>query len=91
MIQIRQEITKTNEVIKATTDIEPEWFAPPSGSYRDEVVKIASEEKMRTIMWSVDTIDWQKPTPDVLSIGLCEKFIMVLLYLCIQHFQQSNP
>ena len=21
---------------------------------------------MRTIMWSVDTIDWQKPTPDVL-------------------------
>ena len=21
---------------------------------------------MRTVMWSVDTIDWQKPTPDVL-------------------------
>ena len=39
MHNIRQEITKTNEVIKATTDIEPEWFAPPSGSYRDEVSK----------------------------------------------------
>ncbi len=64
--KIRQEITKTNQVIKATTDIEPEWFAPPSGSYRDDVVKIASEEKLRTIMWSVDTIDWQKPTPNVL-------------------------
>ena len=22
---------------------------------------------MGTIMWSVDTIDWQKPTPDVLN------------------------
>lgn len=64
--QIRQEITRTNEVIKATIGIKPKWLAPPSGSYRDEVVKIASEEKLGTIMWSVDTIDWQKPSPDVL-------------------------
>jgi probable sporulation protein (polysaccharide deacetylase family) len=64
--KIRQEMTKTNEVIKATTDSSPRWFAPPSGSYRDEVVEIATEEKMGTIMWSVDTIDWQKPSPDVL-------------------------
>ena len=42
---IRQEITKTNEVIKATTGISVNWFAPPSGSYKDEVVKIAAEEK----------------------------------------------
>jgi len=64
--QIRAEITKTNEVIKATTGSNPRWFAPPSGSYKDEVVKIAAEEKMGMIMWSVDTIDWQKPSPDVL-------------------------
>lgn len=63
---IRQEIQKTNEVIKATTGKLPTWLAPPSGSFRDEVVKIAAEEKLGTIMWSVDTIDWQKPTPDVL-------------------------
>ena len=64
--KIRQEMMKTNEVIKATTGSNPKWFAPPSGSYRDEVVKIAAEQKMGTIMWSVDTIDWQKPAPDVL-------------------------
>lgn len=65
-MQIQQEITKTNGVIKATTGSIPKWFAPPSGSFKDEVVKIASNEEMGTIMWSVDTIDWQKPTPDVL-------------------------
>lgn len=64
--KIRQEMMKTNEVIKATTSSSPKWFAPPSGSYRDEVVKIAAEQQMGTIMWSVDTIDWQKPAPDVL-------------------------
>jgi len=65
-VQIQQEIAKTNGVIKATTGSIPKWFAPPSGSFKDEVVKVASNEEMGTIMWSVDTIDWQKPTPDVL-------------------------
>ena len=65
-VQIQQEITKTNGVIKAATGSIPKWFAPPSGSFKDEVVKVASNEEMGTIMWSVDTIDWQKPTPDVL-------------------------
>jgi peptidoglycan-N-acetylglucosamine deacetylase len=62
----RDELAQTNKVIKATTGVIPKWFAPPSGSYRDETVRIAAEQGMRTIMWSVDTIDWQKPPVDVL-------------------------
>lgn len=61
--QIKKELTDTNDVIQATTDKEIQWFAPPSGSFNDEVVKIASELGMETIMWTVDTIDWQKPAP----------------------------
>lgn len=62
----REEIRKTNEVIEATTEKDVEWFAPPSGSYRDQTVQIAAEENLGTVMWTVDTIDWQKPSPDVL-------------------------
>ncbi|MBP2240177.1 putative sporulation protein (polysaccharide deacetylase family) [Cytobacillus eiseniae] len=62
----REEIRRTNEVIKATTNKSVRWFAPPSGSYRDEIVQIAAEEKLGTVMWTVDTVDWQKPTPDQL-------------------------
>jgi peptidoglycan-N-acetylglucosamine deacetylase len=64
--RIREELIQTNKVIKATTGIIPKWFAPPSGSYRDETVSIAAELNMGTIMWSVDTIDWQKPTVETL-------------------------
>ncbi len=63
---VREQLIKTNDVIEATTGKKPTLFAPPSGNYRDEVVKIAAEQGMKTIMWSVDTIDWQKPTPQVL-------------------------
>ncbi|WP_442599547.1 polysaccharide deacetylase family protein [Neobacillus sp. D3-1R] len=62
----REEIIQTNKVIKATTGITPKWFGPPSGSFRDETVKIAAESGMGTILWSVDTIDWQKPSVDIL-------------------------
>lgn len=62
----RDELVRTNEVIKATTGVSSEWFAPPSGSYREETVKIADELKMKTVMWTVDTIDWQKPSPETL-------------------------
>ncbi|AIE59700.1 polysaccharide deacetylase family protein [Bacillus methanolicus] len=64
--EIIKEITRTNEVIEATTGIRPKWLAPPSGSYREDVVKIASKLNMGTVMWSLDTIDWQKPAPEVL-------------------------
>ncbi|WP_019152740.1 polysaccharide deacetylase family protein [Robertmurraya massiliosenegalensis] len=80
---IREEIQKTNDVIKATTEKVPMWLAPPSGSFRDEVVKIAAEEKMGTVLWSVDTIDWQKPAPEVLINRVVSKIhngAMVLMH-----------
>ncbi|MEN8699509.1 polysaccharide deacetylase family protein [Bacillus infantis] len=64
--RIREEIEKTNQVIKATTGQEVTWFAPPSGSYRDETVQIAAEKKLKTVMWSLDTVDWRKPSPEEL-------------------------
>jgi peptidoglycan-N-acetylglucosamine deacetylase len=60
------ELEKTTKVIEGTTGKSVKWFAPPSGSIRDEVVKIADDMNLGTIMWSIDTIDWQKPRPSVI-------------------------
>ncbi|MCM3717111.1 polysaccharide deacetylase family protein [Fictibacillus phosphorivorans] len=62
--RITEELKQTNEVIHATLDKKPKWFAPPSGSYRTDVVKIADDLNMKTILWSVDTVDWRNPNPD---------------------------
>lgn len=70
---IREQLTKTNDIIEATTGVKCKWFAPPSGSFRPEVVQIASELKMGTIMWSVDTIDWQHPKANVLLSRVMSK------------------
>jgi probable sporulation protein (polysaccharide deacetylase family) len=81
--QTREQLLKTNEVIEAATGNKTIWFAPPSGSYRDETIKIAAEFKMKTVMWTVDTIDWQKPTPDQLINRVISKIdngFMVLMH-----------
>lgn len=59
--KIRKELADTNEIIQATIGKTPTLFAPPSGSYRDETISIADSLNMKTIMWTVDTIDWRNP------------------------------
>lgn len=62
--RIQQEIGKTQEVIQKTIGVKPTLFAPPSGSFDQRVVQIAqSSFQMKTILWTADTVDWQKPSP----------------------------
>ncbi|OEH92311.1 polysaccharide deacetylase family protein [Bacillus solimangrovi] len=58
-----EEIQKTNDVIQATLDIKPKWFGPPSGSYNQQTIEAASQLGMKTVLWSVDTVDWRNPNP----------------------------
>lgn len=64
--QIYEQIHETNNIIKAIINKTPKWFAPPSGSFSDQVVHTAHQLKMYTILWTVDTIDWQKPSVSVM-------------------------
>lgn len=56
-----QEINKTNTVIEETIGVRPKWFAPPSGSFNQVTIQVADELNMKTILWTVDTVDWRKP------------------------------
>lgn len=38
----------------------------PSGEFNQLVVERAAAYDMRTILWTVDTIDWKKPEPSVM-------------------------
>lgn len=64
--EITEQITQTNTIIEAIIDKTPKWFAPPSGSFTDNVVDIAHNVKMETILWTVDTIDWKNPSVSVM-------------------------
>ncbi|MFV9509806.1 polysaccharide deacetylase family protein [Tepidibacillus sp. LV47] len=64
--RIEEELKKTEEIIYQTTKQKSTYFAPPSGDYDKRVVEIAAKLQLRTVLWTIDTIDWQNPTPDTI-------------------------
>lgn len=61
-----QEIKKTEAILKKTTGKQTNLFHPPYREIDTTSAKIAAELGYRTIMSSVDTIDWQRPDPQVI-------------------------
>nr|WP_239432818.1 polysaccharide deacetylase family protein [Sporosarcina sp. ACRSL] len=78
-----EEISKTNDVIEKTIGFKPKWFAPPSGSFNQQTVDVAHELQMKTILWTVDTVDWKKPSPTEMVnrvVSKVENGAMILMH-----------
>ncbi|MBO8170966.1 MAG: polysaccharide deacetylase family protein [Bacillaceae bacterium] len=71
--KITGEIVQTNKVIEEVLEVKPTLFAPPSGDYNQRVVVIADRLGMKTILWTLDTIDWKKPDPQQILNRLSPK------------------
>ncbi|CAM3988789.1 polysaccharide deacetylase family protein [Lederbergia lenta] len=78
-----EEIKKTNDIIEATLGKKTKWFAPPSGSFNQNTIQVAHDLDMKTILWTVDTVDWRKPeTSEMVSrvVSKVENGSMVLMH-----------
>jgi probable sporulation protein (polysaccharide deacetylase family) len=63
--RIRDEIVKTESLIQEL-GVKSKLFAPPSGSFDERVVKVASDLDMKVVLWTLDTVDWRKPAPQTI-------------------------
>ena len=59
--EIADEIERTERAVLLATGVSTRLYAPPSGECEDHVLRAAAGCGYHTILWSVDTIDWQKP------------------------------
>lgn len=57
----RLEISKTKDLLKEKLGVENRWFAPPSGDFDDRTVTLVAEQGLKTVLWTLDTVDWMKP------------------------------
>jgi probable sporulation protein (polysaccharide deacetylase family) len=62
MARQRREIGRTEELLKKL-GVRNRWFAPPSGDYDSRTVKAAREFGLKTVLWTLDTLDWRNPPP----------------------------
>ncbi|MEX1031047.1 MAG: polysaccharide deacetylase family protein [Paenibacillaceae bacterium] len=62
--QIKKEIQGTEQLLEKIGVTNNQWFAPPSGDYDQQTVRVAHQLGLRTVLWTIDTVDWKKPNPD---------------------------
>lgn len=61
----QEEIYITHKLVKEIIGLDMSLFAPPSGSYNQSTLEIASSLGYKTIMWSKDTIDWRDKDSEI--------------------------
>ncbi len=81
--EVARLIQEGEDAILVATGQRPQVFAPPSGDFNNDTVVVAAELGYKTILWTVDTVDWQKPAPTVIIdrvIGKVNNGALVLMH-----------
>ncbi|MGI6037052.1 MAG: polysaccharide deacetylase family protein [Limnochordia bacterium] len=64
--QLEDLLVKNEDLLDRLTGQSNRLFAPPYGEFNDRVLAKAGSLGFRTIMWTLDTIDWQNPSPETI-------------------------
>ncbi|WP_379151462.1 polysaccharide deacetylase family protein [Paenibacillus sp. sgz5001063] len=67
------EIQKTQNLLKESLGVTNIWFAPPSGDFDQETVDIAASLGLKTVLWTLDTVDWRNPSPESIISKISSK------------------
>ncbi len=82
--QVCSEISRTNSIIQAATGKRVRVMRPPYGSTNAELVNLMfNQYNLRSILWNVDTKDWQHPGVNVVvqrAVGSAKPGSIILLH-----------
>ncbi|PEY34557.1 polysaccharide deacetylase [Bacillus cereus] len=57
--EYRNQIVKTEEILKNLVGYAPKFIRPPYGEIREKQLGWATEQNFMIVQWSVDTVDWK--------------------------------
>jgi peptidoglycan/xylan/chitin deacetylase (PgdA/CDA1 family) len=68
VVQNKEELSKTENIIKEVTGCKTIYYAPPYGEKGKNGLQAADELGYTTILWTLDTIDWKlESTPELIT------------------------
>ncbi len=62
--QAMGELIQTSQLLSRLSHQPILWFRPPYGNYNDQVLQYVGRAGMRTVLWSVDSRDWDGRSSD---------------------------
>lgn len=71
--RIREELTRTREMLEQITGVSVRYFRPPYGSRRPATLAIAREMGMTPVLWNAMTTDWSETSGERIAERLGAK------------------
>ncbi len=59
-----KEIESTNTLLKYISKSDPVLFRPPYGARNDAILAFAQSQKLKSMIWNIDSLDWADPVPN---------------------------
>ncbi|BAO99742.1 MAG: polysaccharide deacetylase family protein [Wolbachia sp.] len=85
-----QELERTSTAIKNATEQDIKWFRPPYGCHDDNLIENTNRLNMYSILWTVDSLDWQGDKPEILIERVISNVHNGAIILFHDHDNKSN-
>lgn len=59
-----REIDSTNALLKYILQSDPVLFRPPYGARNDAILQVVQADKLKSMIWNIDSMDWADPVPN---------------------------
>lgn len=76
-------IKDNDDLLLKEAGVKGKFFAPPYGEYNDLLLEVADELGYQVTMWTVDSVDWQRPGPQIIKdrvLNGIEKGSIILIH-----------
>lgn len=69
---IKDEMIENQSIIAGITQYKTKFLRPPGGLFDERLRSIAAELDYKIVLWSIDTCDWNHPTPENIVANVIE-------------------
>ncbi len=80
--EIQKEITESCQAIEKITGQKVTLFRPPYGDYNDRLITTLDKMGIKTIQWSVDSLDWKDLSADKITERILKRVKSGSIILC---------
>ena len=92
--QIEADLSTNSQKLFALTGQTPKLFRAPFGEYNDLTLRIAAEQGMTPVQWSLDAMDWDEKTAEEITRRIVQKAVpgdIILMHINSQEVVKALP
>ncbi|HMD30812.1 MAG TPA: caspase family protein, partial [Candidatus Acidoferrales bacterium] len=72
-----QEIESTDKLLRLIEKGDPVLFRPPYGAANDGILDYVAAQKMKVMLWNIDSMDWADPIPKSIEQRVLDRIALV--------------